>query len=72
MAEEVSAVVGEDALGHWEGGFGRFFEVDDMLGHVMQADKIAAVSTIGARGEVEGGLSLWINKEIVTFFFFFF
>lgn len=29
-----------------------------MLGHVMQADKIAAMSTVGARGEVEGGLSL--------------
>lgn len=29
-----------------------------MLGHVMQADKIAAMSTVGARGEIEGGLSL--------------
>lgn len=58
MAEEDFAVVGENALGHCEGGFGPFFEVDDMFGHVMQADKIAAMSTVGARGKVEGGLSL--------------
>lgn len=57
VAEEDFAVVGENALGHCKGGFGRFFEVDDMFGHVVQADKIAAVSAVGARGEVEGGLN---------------
>lgn len=58
VGEEDSAVVGENALGHWEGGFGRLFEVNDMFGHVVQADEIATVSTVGAGCEVEGGLSM--------------
>lgn len=48
VGEEDFVVVDEDALGHWEGGFGRFFEVDDMFGHVVQADEIATVSAVEA------------------------
>lgn len=61
VTEEDFTVVGENTLRHWEGGFGRFFEVDDMFGHVVQTDEITAVSAVGARREVESGLKLWIN-----------
>lgn len=59
VSEEDFVVVGENVLGHWEGGFGRFFEVDDMFGHVVHADEVATVSAEGARCEVEGGLSTY-------------
>lgn len=68
VGEENSAVVGENVLGHWEGGFGRFFDVDNMFGHVVQADEIATVSAVGARCEVEGGLSMNKLKRLPFFF----